>query len=94
MDPGPSQHPGRGRAVLACIEVSGAGDPLGGGGDVRVVEHDHRCLPAQLEVHPFEVGSGGGATSMPARTLPVIETMAGVGCSTNARPVSGRRRRR
>ena len=25
---------------------------------------------------------------MPARTLPVIETMAGVGCSTSSRPVS------
>ncbi len=28
------------------------------------------------------------ATCMPARTLPVIDTMAGVGCSTSARPVS------
>ena len=28
------------------------------------------------------------ATCIPARTLPVMETMAGVGCSTRARPVS------
>ena len=28
------------------------------------------------------------ATCMPARTLPVMETMAGVGCSTSMRPVS------
>ena len=28
------------------------------------------------------------ATSMPARTEPVIETSCGVGCSTTARPVS------
>ncbi len=28
------------------------------------------------------------ATCMPARTLPVIDTMAGVGCSTSIRPVS------
>ena len=28
------------------------------------------------------------ATSAPARTEPVIETMAGVGCSTSMRPVS------
>ena len=28
------------------------------------------------------------ATSMPARTEPVIDTMSGIGCSTSARPVS------
>ncbi len=28
------------------------------------------------------------ATSMPARTEPVIEAIAGIGCSTSARPVS------
>ena len=28
------------------------------------------------------------ATSMPARTEPVIETIRGVGCATSARPVS------
>jgi hypothetical protein len=28
------------------------------------------------------------ATSMPARTEPVIDTIAGIGCSTSARPVS------
>ncbi len=32
--------------------------------------------------------AAAAATSMPARTLPVIDTKPGVGCATNARPLS------
>ena len=49
------QHPGRGGAVLAGVEVPGDRDRLGGLADVGVVEHDDRRLAAQLEVDPLEV---------------------------------------
>ena len=88
VDPRTGEHPGGGRAVLAGVEVAGDGDPLGGRLDVGVVEDDDRCLSAELEVDPLDTGGRGAATSMPARTLPVTDTIAGVGCSTSSRPVS------
>ena len=36
----------------------------------------------------MRLGAAAAATSMPARTEPVIDTMAGVSCTTSARPVS------
>ena len=36
----------------------------------------------------MRVGAAAAATSMPARTEPVTDTMAGVSCTTSARPVS------
>ena len=80
------QHPGGRRAVLAGVEVAGDGDALGRRREVGVVEDDHRRLAAELEVDPLDVRAADAATSMPARTLPVIDTMAGTG----ARPGPGR----
>src|SRR5215217_6952877 len=59
VDPTPGKDPGGGGAVLARVEVAGAGDHLGRGGHVGVVEHDHRGLAAQLQVDPLEVVGGG-----------------------------------
>ena len=89
VDAGRGEHPGRRGAVLAGVEVAGDGDALGGGLEVGVVEHDDRRLAAELEVHALDVAwPPTPATSMPARTEPVIDTICGVGCSTSARPVS------
>ena len=55
----PGEHARRRRAVLAGVEVAGDLDALDDGLEVRVVEHDHRRLAAQLEVHPLQrVGRG------------------------------------
>ena len=79
--PRAGEHPGGGGAVLAGVEVAGHRDALGGRGEVGVVEDDDRRLAAELEVHPLEVAAAAAsATSMPARTLPVIDTICGIGC--------------
>ena len=46
------------------------------------------ALPPSSRWTRFRSAAAAVATSMPARTLPVIETIAGIGCSTRARPVS------
>src|ERR1700722_14589851 len=46
------------------------------------------ALPPNSRCTRFRVGAAAAATSMPARTEPVTETMAGVSCTTRARPVS------
>ena len=82
--PRAGQHPGRGGAVLAGVEVAGHRDRLGRGRDVGVVEDDDRRLAAELEVGALEVGgAAAAATSMPARVEPVMETICGVGCATS-----------
>ena len=48
------EHARRRRAVLAGVVVAGAGDRLERGLHVHVVEHDHRRLAAELEVHALE----------------------------------------
>ena len=78
MHTGGREDPGSGRAVLAGIEVPRCRNPLRGGSGVGVRKDDDRSLAAELEVNPFEGGRSGGATSMPARTEPVTDTMAGV----------------
>ena len=46
------------------------------------------ALPPSSRWTRFRSAAAAAATSMPARTLPVMETMAGVGWSTSSRPVS------
>ncbi|CAB4782260.1 unannotated protein [freshwater metagenome] len=46
------------------------------------------ALPPSSRCTLFNCFAAEPATSIPARTDPVIETIAGVACSTNARPVS------
>ena len=53
-------HPGRRGAVLAAVEVAGHRDAFDGRLDVGVVEDDHRCLAAQLEVGALDVCCGRG----------------------------------
>ena len=78
VDAGPGEHAGGRRAVLAGVEVAGDRDALGGLLDVGVVEDDDRRLAAELEVDALEVvRRPTPATSMPARTEPVIETICG-----------------
>jgi hypothetical protein len=60
VDAGCDEHPGGGRAVLAGVEVPGDGDALDGGLDVGIVEHDHRGLATELEVHALDVLGGAG----------------------------------
>ena len=59
-------HPARRRAVLARVVERAFGEVGDHGLDVGVVEHDHRCLATQLEVHPLE-GSTGRAGDGPSR---------------------------
>ena len=49
------EHARRGGAVLPGVEIPGHRDGLGGGGDVGVIEDDHRRLAAELEVDALEV---------------------------------------
>src|ERR1700737_2786141 len=56
VDPRRRQHPGGGGAVLAGVEVPGAGDALGRRIDIGVVEYDHGRLAAELQVNLLEVG--------------------------------------
>ena len=46
------------------------------------------ALPPSSRWTRLREGAAAAATSMPARTEPVTETMAGVSCTTRARPVS------
>ena len=46
------------------------------------------ALPPSSRWTRLRVGAAAAATSMPARTEPVTDTMAGVSCATRARPVS------
>ena len=46
------------------------------------------ALPPSSRCTRLRSAAAAAATSMPARTLPVIDTIAGNGCSTSARPVS------
>ena len=46
------------------------------------------ALPPSSRWTRLRVGAAAAATSMPARTEPVTDTMAGVSCTTRARPVS------
>jgi hypothetical protein len=55
VDARSGQHPGRGGAVLACVEVARVRDRLRGLLQVGVVEHNHRGLPTQLEMGPLEL---------------------------------------
>ena len=48
VDTGLSDHPGRGGAVLARVEVAGDGDAVDRRLDVDVVEDHHRSLAAEL----------------------------------------------
>ena len=57
---------GGGGAVLSGVEVAGAGDALGGGLDVGVVEDDDRGLAAELEVDARQV-LGGRRSDLHAR---------------------------
>ena len=49
------EHAGGRGAVLPRVEVRRAGDPLGGGRDVGVVEDDDRGLAAELQVDTLQV---------------------------------------
>ena len=58
---GTREHAARRGAVLAGVVVRVLAQVLDQRVDVGVVEHDHRRLAAQLEVHPLErVGRGPG----------------------------------
>jgi histidinol dehydrogenase len=46
------------------------------------------ALPPSSRCTRFTVVAADPATSIPARTLPVTDTIAGTGCATRARPVS------
>ncbi len=46
------------------------------------------ALPPSSRWTRFRSWLAAFATSIPARTLPVIDTIAGAGCDTSARPVS------
>src|SRR6266516_875813 len=48
------EDPRRGRAVLTGVEVAADLDRLGDRRRVRVVEDDHRRLPAELEMEPLD----------------------------------------
>ena len=59
------------------------GDALDGPGDVGVVEDDDGRLAAQLQVDALErPWPRTRRPAMPARTEPVMEAIAGMGCST------------
>src|ERR687890_1033232 len=58
VDAGMGEHAGGRGAFQTRMEVAGARDLLGRLLDVSIVENDHRRLPAELEVDPFE---GGGS---------------------------------
>ena len=59
VDPRAGEHARGGGAVLAGVVVAGARDRLERRLHVDVVEHDHRGLAAQLEVHALQ-GRGCG----------------------------------
>src|SRR5664280_2147439 len=88
VNPGTRQHTGGRGAVLARVEVPGHRDPLCGRLHVGVVENDDRGLAAQFEMHPLRSSAAALAISRPARTLPVMETMRGIGLSSSAAPIS------
>ena len=46
------------------------------------------ALPPSSRCTRFSPAAAAAATSLPARTLPVIDTICGTGCETSARPVS------
>ncbi len=54
------QHPGLGGARLTGVADRQGHEALQRVGDVGVVEHDGRRLPAQLEAYPGHVRSSGG----------------------------------
>ena len=60
VDVAGGQHPRGGRAVLAGVVVAGARDRLERARQLDVVEHDHRRLAAQLQVHALEALGGVG----------------------------------
>ncbi len=52
------------------------------------------ALPPSSRCTRFTVGAAAVATALPARVLPVIDTIAGIGCEVSARRSPGRRRSR
>ena len=46
------------------------------------------ALPPSSRCTRFRPGAAAAATSRPARTLPVIDTICGTGCEISSRPVS------
>ena len=86
---GPGQHPGGGGAVLAGVEVARR----------RRCRRRRRAmsassntttgaLPPSSRWTRFSPSAAARATSMPARTDPVIDTICGMSWLTSARPVS------
>ena len=59
VDAAGGEHAGRRGAVLAGVVVARAGDRLQRALEADVVEHDHRRLAAELEVHALERVGGG-----------------------------------
>ena len=55
VDLRPGDDPRSSRAVLAGVPVTRDLDPLGDCGGIRVVEHEHRRLSAELEVHALQI---------------------------------------
>jgi hypothetical protein len=69
--PALDQDPRAGHAELPGEGRDGRGDQRNGGVEVGVVEHDHRRLAAELEVHPLEGRGAARGDQPPDRGLPV-----------------------
>ena len=82
----PASMPRRRGAVLAGVVEAGVSARPGHGLDVGVVEHDHRRLAAELEVHPLERCGGRAGDLLAGGHSPVSETMRTAGWRTSAAP--------
>ncbi len=82
------QHSGRRGAVLAGVEGARHGDPPGAASTFASSKTTTGAFPPSSRWTRLTPAAASAATSMPARTLPVTDTIAGVGCSTSKRPVS------
>ena len=51
-------HALRGHADLPLVDEGAKRDSINSGIKIGIVEHEQRCLAAQLEQHGFEVSSG------------------------------------
>ena len=77
-------------AVQSCpaLKKAATAMPSAVGPSVGVVKDDHGAFPPSSRWTRFKSAAAVVATSIPALTLPVMATMAGMRFATRARPVS------
>ena len=88
MDAGRNQHSRCRRAILPGVEVAGHRYGLCGRATSASSNTMTGALPPSSRCTRFRSPAAEVATSIPARTLPVMDTMAGMLFATSARPVS------